>query len=165
MKVAYMPDTHGGPYHQPEPSAHDAAQFCEQLLQEGIEAEAAGFDGVFLPERHHRTETMFPPPLVLLAAYTARTTRVDLGTFVLQPPYYNPMHLAEDVAMIDLLSKGRVILGVGLGYHPDYSGFSMRRTMSGSHASRRPSIFFVWRGLGASPFRSMASGTTSRTSC
>src|SRR5437762_10080243 len=120
MKIAYMPDTHGGPYNQPEPSRQEAARFCDQLLAEGIEAERAGFDGIFLPERHHRTETMFPPPLVMLAAYAARTTRVDLGTFVLQPPYYNPMHLAEDVAMIDLLSKGRVILGVGLGYHPDY---------------------------------------------
>jgi probable F420-dependent oxidoreductase len=120
MKIGYMPDTHGGPYEQPEPSPEAAARFCEQLLTEGIEAEQAGFDGLFLPERHHRTETMFPPPLVMLAAYAARTSRVDLGTYVLQPPYYNPMHLAEDVAMIDLLSRGRVILGVGLGYHPDY---------------------------------------------
>src|SRR5436309_198865 len=100
MKIGYMPDSHRGPYNQPEPSAHEAARFCDQLLQEGIEAEGAGFDGIFLPERHHRTETMFPPPLVLLAAYAARTTRVDLGTFVLQPPYYNPMHLAEDVARL-----------------------------------------------------------------
>jgi probable F420-dependent oxidoreductase len=120
MKIAYMPDTHGGPYEQPEPSAEASARFAEQLLNEGIEAEKAGFHGLFLPERHHRTETMFPPPLVMLAAYAARTTRVDLGTFVMQPPYYNPMHVAEDVAAIDLLSKGRVILGVGLGYHPDY---------------------------------------------
>ena len=134
MKIAYMPDTHGGPYNQPEPTRDEAARFCDQLFNEGIEAERAGFDGIFLPERHHRTETMFPPPLVMLAAYAARTTRVDLGTFVLQPPYYNPMHLAEDVAMIDLMSKGRVILGVGLvnddmashliiaDYVSDYSG-------------------------------------------
>ncbi len=120
MEIGYMPDTHGGPYGQPEPSPEVAARFSEQLLQEGIEAERAGFDGLFLPERHHRTETLFPPPLVLLAAYAVRTERVHLGTFVLQPPYYNPMHLAEDVAMIDLMSRGRVILGVGLGYHPDY---------------------------------------------
>ncbi len=120
MKIGYMPDTHGGPYNQPEPSPEAAARFCDQLLNEGIVAEEAGFDGVFLPERHHRTETMFPPPLVMLAGYATRTNRVDLGTFVLQTPYYNPMHLAEDVAMIDLMSKGRVVLGVGLGYHPDY---------------------------------------------
>lgn len=120
MKIAYMPDTHGGPYNQPEPTREASAAFCEQLLNEGIAAEQAGFDGIFLPERHHRTETMFPPPLMMLAAYAVRTQRVDLGTFVLQPPYYNPMHLAEDVAMLDLMSKGRVKLGVGLGYHPNY---------------------------------------------
>ena len=120
MKIGYMPDTHGGPYNQPEPSPEAAAAFCDQLLNEGIEAEKAGFDGIFLPERHHRTETMFPPPLMMLAGYATRTEHVDLGTFVLQPPYYNPMHLAEDVAMIDLMSKGRVVLGIGLGYHPDY---------------------------------------------
>lgn len=120
MKVGYMPDTHGGPYEQPAPSRDAAAAFCDQLLREGIEAERAGFDGLFLPERHHRTETMFPPPIPMMAAYATHTERVDIGTFVLQPPYYNPMHLAEDVAMVDLMSKGRVILGVGIGYHPDY---------------------------------------------
>ena len=55
-----------------------------------------------------------------MAALAARTKRVDLGTMVLQPPLYNPMHLAEDVAMVDNLSRGRVRLGVGMGYHPDY---------------------------------------------
>src|SRR5258706_15306896 len=60
MKIAYMPDTHGGPYNQPEPSRDAAARFCDQLLAEGIEAERSGFDGIFLPERHHRTEPMFP---------------------------------------------------------------------------------------------------------
>ena len=120
MKIGYMPDTHGGPYDQPAPSRDACAVFCDQLLEEGVVAEQAGFDGLFLPERHHRTETMFPPPIPLMAAYAATTTRVDIGTFVLQPPYYNPMHLAEDIAMIDLMSKGRVILGVGVGYHPDY---------------------------------------------
>ena len=120
LKIGYMPDTHGGPYEQPAPSREAAADFCDQLLREGIAAEQAGFDGIFLPERHHRTETMFPPPLPMLAAYATHTERVDLGTFVLQPPYYNPMHLAEDVAMVDLMSRGRVILGVGIGYHPDY---------------------------------------------
>lgn len=120
MKIGCVVDTHGGPYDQPEPTREAAAQFCDQVLNEGIVAEQAGFDGIFLPERHHRTETMFPPPLVLLAAYAARTQKIDLGTLVLQTPYYNPMHLAEDVAMIDLMSKGRVKLGVGLGYHPDY---------------------------------------------
>ena len=36
MKIAYMPDTHGGPYNQPEPTRDEAARFCDQLLNEGI---------------------------------------------------------------------------------------------------------------------------------
>jgi len=120
MKIGYMPDTHGGPYEQPAPSREASAAFCDQLLREGLEAERAGFDGLFLPERHHRTETMFPAPIPMLAAYATHTERVNVGTFVLQPSYYNPRHLAEDVAMVDLMCRGRVILGVGIGYHPDY---------------------------------------------
>ena len=42
MKIAYMPDTHGGPYNQPEPSANDAARFCDQLLAEGIDTLVLG---------------------------------------------------------------------------------------------------------------------------
>ena len=63
MKIGYMPDTHGGPYNQPEPSPEAAAQFCDQLLNEGIEAERAGFDGIFLPERHHPHRDHVPAAL------------------------------------------------------------------------------------------------------
>ena len=108
MKIGYMPDTHGGPYEQPEPSREAVAAFCDQLLNEGIEAEKAGFDGIFLPERHHRTETMFPPPLIMLAGYATRTERVDLGTFVLQTPYYNPIRICleiEDELGVSILTQ------------------------------------------------------------
>jgi hypothetical protein len=49
VKIGHMPDTHGGPYDQPEPMREAAAQFCDQLLNEGLAAEHAGFDGIFLP--------------------------------------------------------------------------------------------------------------------
>jgi len=120
MRIGFMADTHGGSYNQPLPASARVAEFCDQLLAEGERAERSGFDGVFFPERHARTECLFPPPLIIMAALAARTKTIDLGTAVLQPPLYNPMHLAEDVAMIDNLSRGRVRLGVGMGYHPDY---------------------------------------------
>jgi alkanesulfonate monooxygenase SsuD/methylene tetrahydromethanopterin reductase-like flavin-dependent oxidoreductase (luciferase family) len=63
--IGYMPDTHGGPYDQPEPDPQRSARFCQQLLQEAEQAERYGFDGVFVPERHARTECMFPAPLPL----------------------------------------------------------------------------------------------------
>ena len=118
--IGYMPDTHGGPYEQPEPDSEHSARFAAQLLQEAEQAERCGFDGVFVPERHARTECMFPAPLTLLAALAARTQRVRLGSYVIMPPLYDPVHLAEEAAMIDLLSRGRLILGLGVGYHPRY---------------------------------------------
>jgi alkanesulfonate monooxygenase SsuD/methylene tetrahydromethanopterin reductase-like flavin-dependent oxidoreductase (luciferase family) len=116
----YMPDTHGGPYQQPEPTPERSADFAEQLLLESEQAERAGFDGVFVPERHARTECMFPSPLTLMAAIATRTKRVKIGSDVMMPPLYDPVHLAEQFAMIDVLSRGRLILGLGVGYHPDY---------------------------------------------
>src|SRR5712691_11708148 len=120
ISIGYMPDTHGGAYEQPEPDAERSAQFATQLLREAEQAERCGFDGVFVPERHARSECLFPAPLTLLAAIAARTQRVKLGSYVIMPPLYNPVHLAEEAAMIDLLSHGRLILGFGVGYHPRY---------------------------------------------
>jgi probable F420-dependent oxidoreductase len=116
----YMPDTHGGPYEQPEPTPDRSADFATQLIDEAVQAERYGFDAVFVPERHARTECMFPSPLPLMAAIAARTNRVKIGTDILMPPLYNPVHLAQSTALIDVLSRGRLILGVGVGYHPDY---------------------------------------------
>ena len=120
MRFGYLVDTHGGPYDQPSPGRDRAADFCDELVAEAVAAEAAGFDGVFVPERHARTETMWPQPLLALMAFAMRTERVALGTHVLQPAYYNPAHLAEMVALVDVASRGRLILGVGSGYHPGY---------------------------------------------
>lgn len=120
VQFGYMPDTHGGPYGQPEPSPERSADFAAQLLDEAEQAERYGFDAVFVPERHARTECMFPSPLPLMAAIAARTSRVKIGTDIMMPPLYNPVHLAQSTALIDVLSRGRLILGVGVGYHPDY---------------------------------------------
>ncbi|MGA2410597.1 MAG: LLM class flavin-dependent oxidoreductase [Candidatus Binataceae bacterium] len=120
LSFGYMPDTHGGPYDQPEPSPERSAAFAEQLIAEAEVAERSGFDGVFLPERHARTECMFPSPLPLMAAIAARTSKVRIGTDIIMPPLYNPVHLAQSAALIDILSRGRLLLGVGVGYHPRY---------------------------------------------
>lgn len=123
MKFAYMPDTHFGVYDQEPPSPEDAAGAFEQIIEEAVLAEEVGFDGIFIPERHARGETFVPSPLVVATAIAARTSRVRIATTVLMPTLYNPMHLAEQVAMIDNLSRGRFTLGVGVGYHQDYHRF------------------------------------------
>lgn len=130
ISVGYVPDTHGGPYQQPEPDPERSADFARQLLHEAEQAEQAGFDALFVPERHARTECMFPSTLTLMAALAARTERVKIGSYVIMPPLYHPVHLAEQAAMIDVLSRGRLIMGLGVGYHIDYFnhfGVSMRQ--------------------------------------
>ncbi len=120
MKFAYMPDTHFGVYDQSPPSSEEAAVAFEHMLNEAVLAEELGFDAVFLPERHGRGETFVPSPLIAAAAIAARTSRIMIGTTILMPTLYNPMHLAEQVAMVDNLSRGRFVLGVGVGYHEGY---------------------------------------------
>ena len=102
------------------PTRRRSADFARQLLHEAEQAEQAGFDALFVPERHARTECMFPSTLTLMAALAARTERFKIGSYVIMPPLYHPVHLAEQAAMIDVLSRGRLIMGLGVGYHIDY---------------------------------------------
>lgn len=124
MKIGYLLDTHGGPYDQPPPTREQVSAFSDHLLREADLAEAGGFHSIVVPERHGRTECMFPPPLILLAAIAPRTQYARLGTYICLPPLYNPMHLAEQFAMLDHLSHGRVIFGAASGYHSGYHEFA-----------------------------------------
>jgi alkanesulfonate monooxygenase SsuD/methylene tetrahydromethanopterin reductase-like flavin-dependent oxidoreductase (luciferase family) len=95
----------------------DFAAFFGELRAEAVEAEAQGFDGVFIGE-HHQQEG-FTSPLHVLAALGACTERVRLGAGVLLLPVHHPIRLAEDTAHVDVISGGRLIVGVGTGYQRD----------------------------------------------
>ena len=120
MKIGYLLDTHAGPYNMPLPDSAQARAFIDHLWREAAVAEQVGFDSLVVPERHTRTECLFPSPIVLLSGLAARTTRIRLGTYVLILPLYDPVHIAEQMALIDLMSGGRLICGLASGYHPDY---------------------------------------------
>jgi probable F420-dependent oxidoreductase len=90
----------------------------EETIRECERAEAAGFDSVWLGE-HHNSPLLYPAPLVSLAAIASRTHRLRLGTAVLLLPLYQPLRVAEEAAMVDVISGGRLILGVGVGYAPE----------------------------------------------
>jgi alkanesulfonate monooxygenase SsuD/methylene tetrahydromethanopterin reductase-like flavin-dependent oxidoreductase (luciferase family) len=82
-------------------------------------AEELGFDSVWLEEHHGVRDHYWPSPLVVLAAIAARTSRVTLGTDVIVLPFYAPVRLAEDVAVLQGISGGRFVLGLAAGYRPD----------------------------------------------
>jgi alkanesulfonate monooxygenase SsuD/methylene tetrahydromethanopterin reductase-like flavin-dependent oxidoreductase (luciferase family) len=80
-------------------------------------AEKLGYASFWLPESHFGANAI-PEPLMLLAAVAAATKRIRLGTTSFLLPLRNPVQAAEQVAVLDQLSGGRVILGVGRGYAP-----------------------------------------------
>ena len=77
--------------------------------------ESLGFDSFWLPENHFN-EIALPDPLMLLSAVSATTSSIKLGTSSYLLPLRNPLMAAEQVAILDNLSQGRLILGVGRGY-------------------------------------------------
>ena len=81
-------------------------------------ADELGFDVVGLGEHHASPDGYDPSPLILAAAMGARTKRIRLRTSVVLLPLYDPVKLAEDAAVVQLATGGRLLLGVGGGYRP-----------------------------------------------
>jgi probable F420-dependent oxidoreductase len=98
----------------------------DEVIAEAQLAEASGFDSCFFGEHHHDADGFLPAPLSVATAGAARTTRLRVGTSVILLPLHHPVHVAEDVITLDLVSKGRVTLGVGIGYQPaDFRAFNV----------------------------------------
>lgn len=101
-----------------------------------VHAERLGFDTAWVGQHHfHAHEGGLPAPFVFLAHVAAATTRIRLGTGVVTLPLESPLRVAEDAAVLDLLSDGRLELGVGSGGNPAaFMSF-------GQDEARRPAIF------------------------
>ena len=109
---------------QDPPDASNLTRRWQDILEAGQLAEEVGFDGLFLPEHHMMDDGYVPAPLVGLGALAAVTKRVDLGTTIMLLPFYNPVQVAEHAAMVDVISGGRMILGVGVGnFEPEFELF------------------------------------------
>jgi alkanesulfonate monooxygenase SsuD/methylene tetrahydromethanopterin reductase-like flavin-dependent oxidoreductase (luciferase family) len=91
------------------------------LVEWAVAAEAAGWDGVFVSDSLPFTE--YPDPWVVLAGMATRTTELTLGTWVVPVPRRQPWQVAQEVATLDRLADGRLLLGVGLGNDVDYEAF------------------------------------------
>ena len=101
----------------------DASVFAEHLTL-GDLAEPLGFDSVFALEHHFTGYAMSPSPTQLLSYLAGRTKRITLGTAVIVLPWHDPVRVAEQIALLDILSHGRCVFGFGRGAATvEYAGF------------------------------------------
>jgi alkanesulfonate monooxygenase SsuD/methylene tetrahydromethanopterin reductase-like flavin-dependent oxidoreductase (luciferase family) len=89
-----------------------------EILEQIELAEDQGLEVVWLAEHHFVSYSVSPQPLMLAIKAATRTRRVRFGTGVLVLPFYHPLRLAGEVAMADVLSDGRLEIGVGRGAYP-----------------------------------------------
>ncbi|MHB8617970.1 MAG: LLM class flavin-dependent oxidoreductase [Chloroflexota bacterium] len=104
-------------------------QVYQDHLAEARLAEEVGLDSIWYTEHHFLPETGHNPNVMgMCAAAAAVTTRITLGPAVLLGPLYHPIRLAEDCAMVDQLSGGRLTVGIGLGYRDvEFEGLGVHR--------------------------------------
>ncbi len=120
----------------------------DEVIAEAQLAEASGFDSCFFGEHHQDKDGFLPSPLIVATAVAAQTRRLNVGTSVILLPLHHPVRIAEDVTTLDIISKGRVILGVGVGYQAaDFQAFGIPMAQRAARFEEGVEIIRqCWRG-------------------
>ncbi|MBM4406849.1 MAG: LLM class flavin-dependent oxidoreductase [Chloroflexi bacterium] len=91
-------------------------QIYDEAVEQAVLAEELGFDAIWLAEHHFSRYAILADPMMLVTYLVARTKRITIGLAVSILPFHNPLLLAEQGAIADLLSNGRFVMGIGRGY-------------------------------------------------
>jgi len=140
----------------------DDGRTSEELVDEAIalavRAEAIGLHSVWVSEHHHVDDGHLGALLVMLAAMAASTESITLGTAVLLAPLHDPVRIAEEALLVDLISHGRLVLGLGIGWREEEFA-----TVGSNLRDRVPrlvdAIEVLRRGVAGSGTRETADGT------
>lgn len=122
----------------------------DEVLKEATLSEALGMDAIWLGEHHFDGNCIYIDPVTFSATLAAHTKRIRIGYAVAQLSLHQPMRIAEQVALIDNLSKGRLIVGLGRGTNYnmyDYEGFGIDPSEAQARAEEAEKIMLqAWTG-------------------
>jgi len=102
-------------YRQPGTPTH---QLYDAAVEQVKAAEQAGFEISWFAEHHFSNYCVCPSPLMMVARLAGETKRIRLGSGVVVVPLYHPARLISEIGMVDAMTHGRLVLGVGSGYQP-----------------------------------------------
>jgi alkanesulfonate monooxygenase SsuD/methylene tetrahydromethanopterin reductase-like flavin-dependent oxidoreductase (luciferase family) len=117
-------------------------------LDQSAWADELGFDVVGIGEHHGSPDGYLPSPLTFAAAVAARTRRITIRPSVLLAPLYDPIRLAEDLAVLQIMSAGRLVVAIGAGYRPaEFAMFGKRREdRKALYVEAMRVLRLAWRG-------------------
>lgn len=120
MRIGCLVDTHDRLALAARNGPQDVAALLDDLIEEAVAIERAGFHGVMVPDRHGIPECAFPGPEQLLTILARETERVAIGTFTYIATLIHPLKTAEQFAVIDQLSRGRLFTTASRGFLPSF---------------------------------------------
>jgi len=127
---------------------HNDFQAIDDALKEAELSDRLGLDVVWLAEHHFDGGCAYVDPLIFASAVAARTERIRIGFAVAQMALHHPVRLAEQVAIIDNISRGRIILGIGRGSafnFYEYRGFGISPSEAQERLQEAEEILFsIW---------------------
>jgi alkanesulfonate monooxygenase SsuD/methylene tetrahydromethanopterin reductase-like flavin-dependent oxidoreductase (luciferase family) len=113
------------------PPGHRHADIIQRELQQMVWSEQLGFDEVWLTEHHFIDYGLSVDPATLASAIASRTSRVRIGLAAAILPFHDPIRLAEQLALVDIISGGRLDVGVGSGNRPsEFTGYRIPQVES-----------------------------------
>ena len=135
-------------FRNPPGSGKSTAQVYSEIIELFVWAEALGFDAAYVFEHHFADDDYISSPMVAATAIAARTKKMRIGPDVAILPLYDPVRVAEDGAVLDLISNGRLDLGVGLGFRAqEYAGHGVDFGQKASRANEALQIIrALWQG-------------------
>jgi alkanesulfonate monooxygenase SsuD/methylene tetrahydromethanopterin reductase-like flavin-dependent oxidoreductase (luciferase family) len=143
MRFGLMTDFRNPPQWQ-----RKSAEVYADIIDHMVWAESIGFEDAAFLEHHFTDDGYIPSPLIAATAVAARTKKMRVGTNIAILPLYDPVGIAEDGAVLDVISNGRLDLGVGLGYRPqEYAGYGIDIKTKGARADEALQIIRrLWQG-------------------